>query len=350
MTIAPERKRQVDLAEHGIEPSGRVLLNPTTPVLYEHAILRGEARIAHGGPFVVDTGRHTGRSPKDKFAVVEPGSKDRIWWEKVNHPLAEDDFDALREKVARYLSEREDLYVVDAFAGADPKHRLRLRVITGMPYHALFSRTMFITPSEEELQDFEPEAVVLHAPGLEADPETDGTRSGTFTIFHPSKREILIGGTYYAGEIKKAIFTLMNDSLPLAGVLPMHCSANVGESGDVAIFFGLSGTGKTTLSADPERQLIGDDEHGWGDNGVFNIEGGCYAKVIRLSAEAEPEIYRTTRTFGTVLENVTDRRARPARPRRRLEDREHPRRLQARADRRTRCGRRWRGTRRTSSS
>ena len=198
----------------------------------------------------------------------------------------------------------DDLYVIDAFAGADPKQRIAVRVVTSYPYHALFARTMFIDPTEEELRDFEPQALVLHAPALESDPEADGTRSGTFVVLHPSRQEVLIGGTFYAGEIKKSIFTLMNDRLPLEGVFPMHCSANVGEDGDVAIFFGLSGTGKTTLSADPERSLIGDDEHGWGDDGVFNFEGGCYAKVINLSAEAEPEIYKTTRTYGTILENV----------------------------------------------
>ena len=192
---------------------------------------------------------------------------------------------------------------------------------------------MFIEPAADELEDFEPEALVLHAPAVEADPDEDGTRTGTFIVLHPSRTEVLIGGTFYAGEIKKSIFTVMNDRLPLEGVLPMHCSANVDDDGRVAIFFGLSGTGKTTLSADPERALIGDDEHGWGDGGVFNFEGGCYAKVIRLSAEAEPEIYRTTHTFGTILENVDRRRERRPRPRRRLEDREHARRLQARADR-----------------
>ena len=197
-----------------------------------------------------------------------------------------------------------DLYVVDAFAGADPKHRIAVRVVTNHPYHALFARTMFIDPSEAELREFEPQALVLHAPELESDPATDGTRTGTFVVLHPSREEVLIGGTFYAGEIKKSIFTLMNDRLPLEDVFPMHCSANVGDGSDVAIFFGLSGTGKTTLSADPARKLIGDDEHGWGDDGVFNFEGGCYAKVIRLSAEAEPEIYRMTHTFGTILENV----------------------------------------------
>jgi phosphoenolpyruvate carboxykinase (ATP) len=198
----------------------------------------------------------------------------------------------------------QDLYVVDAFAGADPAHRLSVRVITESPWHALFAKTVFIDPSPHELEAFEPQALVLHAPSVEAQPVEDRTRSGTFVVLHPTRHEVLIGGTFYAGEIKKSIFTLMNDLLPLDGVFPMHCSANVDDDGSVAIFFGLSGTGKTTLSADPERHLIGDDEHGWGDAGVFNIEGGCYAKVIRLSPEAEPEIHKTTHTFGTVLENV----------------------------------------------
>jgi phosphoenolpyruvate carboxykinase (ATP) len=235
--------------------------------------------------------------------VQEPGSESRIWWGKVNQPLSEEHFDGLREKVVGYL-EAQDLYVVDAFAGADEAHRIPVRVITDRPYHALFARTMFIEPSPEELDDFEPEALILHAPAVEADPDEDGTRSATFIVLHPGRTEVLIGGTFYAGEIKKSVFTVMNDRLPLEGVFPMHCSANVDEQSRVAIFFGLSGTGKTTLSADPERSLIGDDEHGWGDSGIFNIEGGCYAKVIRLLPEAEPQIYRTTRTFGTILENV----------------------------------------------
>jgi phosphoenolpyruvate carboxykinase (ATP) len=235
--------------------------------------------------------------------VREPESEKRIWWDDVNQEIGEEHFDGLRAKVVSYL-ERLDLYVVDAFAGADPAHRLPLRVVTYSPWHALFAKTLFIDPTEAELREHEPQALVLHAPAVEADPATDGTRSATFVVLHPSRAEIVIGGTYYAGEIKKSIFTLMNDRLPREGVLPMHCSANVGEDGRVAIFFGLSGTGKTTLSADPERHLIGDDEHGWGDEGVFNIEGGCYAKVIRLSEEAEPQIFRTTETFGTVLENV----------------------------------------------
>ncbi|HEY7694457.1 MAG TPA: phosphoenolpyruvate carboxykinase (ATP) [Gaiellaceae bacterium] len=288
---------------HGLNPEGRVYRQPTAALLYTHALAGGEGALAEGGPLCVDTGRFTGRSPKDKFVVREPGSESRIWWGTVNQPLSEELFDGLREKVVAYL-DAQDLYVVDAYAGADPAHRISVRVITDRPYHALFAKTMFIDPTEEELETFEPEALVLHAPAVEADPAEDGTRSGTFVVLHPGRTEVLIGGTFYAGEIKKSIFTVMNDRLPLEGVFPMHCSANVDDEGRVAIFFGLSGTGKTTLSADPERSLIGDDEHGWGDSGVFNVEGGCYAKVIRLSPEAEPEIYRTTRTFGTILENV----------------------------------------------
>jgi phosphoenolpyruvate carboxykinase (ATP) len=292
------------LAEHGIDVvRGRIYWHPTTSQLYTHALARGEARLAEGGPLVVDTGVHTGRSPKDKFIVREPGSEGRIWWSEVNAEISEDSFERLREKVASRLAE-DDVYVVDAFAGADPAHRLAVRVVTESPWHALFAKTLFIDPTPDELEQMETQALVLHAPTLTAAPEDDGTRSGTFVLLHPSRTEVLIGGTHYAGEIKKSIFTLMNDRLPLEGVFPMHCSANVDDEGRVAVFFGLSGTGKTTLSADPERHLIGDDEHGWGDQGVFNVEGGCYAKVIRLSRDAEPEIFKTTHTFGTVLENV----------------------------------------------
>ena len=302
MTTMDLRGR-VDLSIHGIHSAGEVVWNASTPVLYEHAVARGEARIGEGGPMVVDTGKHTGRSPQDKFIVREAASEDRIWWEG-NKELDEESFDHLRDKVTDFLGKQEMLYVVDAFAGADPEHRIAVRVVTTHPYHALFAKTMFIDPKPEELADFAPQALVLHAPVLEAVPDEDGTRTGTFIVLHPSRTEVLVGGTFYAGEIKKSIFTVMNDRLPLEGVFPMHCSANVDNDGRVAIFFGLSGTGKTTLSADPERALIGDDEHGWGSNGVFNFEGGCYAKVIRLSASAEPEIYRTTHTFGTILENV----------------------------------------------
>jgi phosphoenolpyruvate carboxykinase (ATP) len=291
------------LEGHGLDPEGRVYWNPTTSLLYTHALVREESRLAEGGPLVVDTGRHTGRSAKDKFFVREPESEGRIDWGDVNQPISEERFEGIREKLVGHLNER-DLYVVNAFAGADPAHRLLVRVVTDSPWHALFAKTLFIDPSEEELREFEPDALVLHSPAVEADPEEDETRSETFIVLHPSRAEVLIGGTEYAGEIKKSIFTVMNDRLPLEGVFPMHCSANVDDKGRVAIFFGLSGTGKTTLSADPERRLIGDDEHGWGDEGVFNFEGGCYAKVIRLSPDAEPEIYKAVHTFGTVLENV----------------------------------------------
>ncbi len=304
MAATTDTRARTDLAAHGIQPAGTVHWNPTTALLYMHALKRGDGVLAEGGPIVFNTGVHTGRSPKDKFVVREPGSEDRIWWGDVNHPLSEENFEGLRDKVVAHLEQRDEIYVVDAFAGADPAHRIAVRVITGLPYHALFAKTLFIEPTEDELRVFTPRAVVLHAPAVAADPAEDGTRTGTFVVLHPTRTEVVIGGTFYAGEIKKAIFTVMNDKLPLEGVLPMHCSANVGDDGNVAIFFGLSGTGKTTLSADPQRHLIGDDEHGWGDSGVFNIEGGCYAKVIHLSAEAEPEIFKTTRTFGTILENV----------------------------------------------
>ena len=292
------------LAAHGLRAEGRVLRNPTTSQLYTAALDRGEAVLAEDGPLVVDTGRFTGRSPKDKFVVHEPGSEERIWWSDTNAEISEEHFDGLRAKVVARL-EKSDVYVIDAFCGADPKHRLSVRVLTTHPYHALFAKTMFVEPSEAELGDFEPDVLVLHEPEVEADPAQDGTRTEVFVCLHPTRKEILIGGTFYGGEIKKSVFTLMNDRLPLEGVMPMHCSANVSQDGrDVAVFFGLSGTGKTTLSADPERLLIGDDEHGWGDDGVFNFEGGCYAKTIRLSEEAEPEIWKAVHSFGTVLENV----------------------------------------------
>ena len=294
----------VDVSALGIDPSGEVLRNPSTARLYMDALRAGDGVLADGGGLAVDTGRYTGRSPKDKFVVEEPESSTRIWWGEVNQPLPEDRFAALREKVVERLSSAATLYVVDAWAGSDPAHRIGVRVVTAHPYHALFARTMFIDPAATELDGFDAQAVVLHAPDVEADPEADGTRSGTFVALHPTRDELLIGGTYYAGEIKKGIFTVMNDRLPREDVFPMHCSANVAPDGSVAVFFGLSGTGKTTLSADPERALIGDDEHGWGDEGVFNIEGGCYAKTIRLSAQAEPEIYAAVHSFGTVLENV----------------------------------------------
>ena len=300
IAIVPGRE---GLREHGLDVRGRVYWHPTTSQLYSHTLLRREGQLAEGGPLVVDTGVHTGRSPKDKFIVREPGSQDRVWWSEINASLSEESFDRLREKVVARLEEG-DVYVVDALAGADPAHAIAVRVISESPWHTLFAKTLFIDPDEDALESFEPETLVLHAPSVTAVPEEDGTRTATFVVLHLSRSEVVIGGTFYAGEIKKSIFTVMNDRLPLAEVLPMHCSANVGVDGRVAVFFGLSGTGKTTLSADPTRHLIGDDEHGWGEDGIFNIEGGCYAKVIRLSAEAEPEIFETTRSFGTVLENV----------------------------------------------
>ncbi len=300
IATVPERD---ELVQHGLTVRGRIHWHPTTSQLYSHALARGDAQLAEGGALVVDTGRHTGRSPKDKFLVREPDSESRLWWSDVNAEISEDSFERLRDKVTERLSEG-DVYVVDAFAGADPEHRIAVRVITESPWHALFAKTLFIDPTPEELEDMEPQALVLHAPSVSAVPDEDGTRSETFVCLHPGRTEVVIGGTFYAGEIKKSIFTVMNDRLPLDGVFPMHCSANVDDDGHVAVFFGLSGTGKTTLSADPERHLIGDDEHGWSDDGIFNFEGGCYAKVIRLSAEAEPEIYAMTHAFGTVLENV----------------------------------------------
>jgi phosphoenolpyruvate carboxykinase (ATP) len=297
------RRGSVGLDAHGIAATGTVVWNATAPELYEHAIHRGEGVVAEGGPLVVSTGAHTGRAPKDKFVVKEPGSDARIWWGNVNQPFEEVGFDALRTRLTDYLAGR-DLFVVDAFAGAHPRHRLALRVVTDSAWHALFARTMFIVPEDDEFAHHKPEALVIHAPGFQAEPERDGTRAANFVVLHPTKQEVIIGGTQYAGEIKKSIFTLMNDRLPLKGVLSMHCSANVSTDGRVAVFFGLSGTGKTTLSTDATRPLIGDDEHAWGDDGVFNIEGGCYAKVIGLSPTAEPEIFRTTHMFGTVLENV----------------------------------------------
>jgi len=297
------RSGAVGLDAHGIEPSGAVWWNLPVAALYEHALARRDGELAEGGALVVSTGVHTGRAPKDKFLVREPGSEDRVWWGAVNQPIEREAAASLGARLRKHLG-GGDIYVIDAIAGADPTHRLSLRVVTESAWHALFARSLFIQPTDEELAGHVPEALVLHAPSFGADPAADGTRAANFVILHLTDQEILIGGTQYAGEIKKSIFTLMNDRLPNRGVLPMHCSANVGADGRVAVFFGLSGTGKTTLSTDSTRPLIGDDEHGWGEDGVFNIEGGCYAKVIRLSPAAEPEIYATTRMFGTVLENV----------------------------------------------
>jgi phosphoenolpyruvate carboxykinase (ATP) len=291
------------LENHGLHNVRREHWNHNTPKLYEHIINADEGTVAHLGPIVVRTGLHTGRAAKDKFIVKEPGTSDKVWWGKVNIAYDSELFDAMFRRCASYLQGR-DLYIQDCFAGYDPRYRLPIRIITETAWHSLFARNLFIQAQPEELTNHKPEFTVLHVPNFLAVPELDKTNSETFILVNLSRKLVLIGGTSYAGEIKKSIFTVMNFLLPQQKILSMHCSANVGEKGDVAIFFGLSGTGKTTLSADPNRKLIGDDEHGWSPDGVFNFEGGCYAKVIRLSEESEPEIYQTTRMFGTILENV----------------------------------------------
>jgi len=288
---------------HGLTPAGAVHWNLSPAELYEAALKRGEGRLAHMGGFTAVTAPHTGRSPDDKYTVRDQTTEDVVHWGTVNVPMDPDTFATLREMVVEHLNGRE-LFVRDARAGEDPEAGLAVRVVTPSAWHNLFAYNMFLRPTPEQLADARPDFTVLHAPELKADPEVHGTRSGTFVVVNFTEREVLIGGTRYAGEIKKSIFSVLNHLLPARGILPMHCSANVGEKGDVALFFGLSGTGKTTLSADPARGLIGDDEHGWGDDGVFNFEGGCYAKVINLSPEAEPEIFQATRMFGTILENV----------------------------------------------
>jgi len=277
--------------------------NLQPPALYEEAVRREEGQAVAGGAFNAVTTPHTGRSPNDKFVVKEPSSDGDIVWGKVNQPLSEAHFDVLHHDVAHYLGKRE-LFVRDLFAGADPAQRVPVRFVSPSAWHTLFVYNMFLRPTTPELAGFEPEFTVLHAPEFQADPTRHGTRTGTFIAMHLARRVVLIGGTRYAGEMKKSMFTILNYVYPKRGILSMHCSANVGARGDVAIFFGLSGTGKTTLSADATRGLIGDDEHGWSDTGVFNFEGGCYAKVIRLSREGEPEIWAATRMFGTILENV----------------------------------------------
>ena len=275
--------------------------NLSAAELYELALRRNEGSLGADGQLMVETGKHTGRAPKDKFFVREPGSESRIDWE-ANKAIDGARFDALLERVSAYLSERE-VFTLDTYVGADERYRLPIRVVTEAAWQSLFARNLFLTPAETPA-DFEPEFTVVDAAQFNADPARDGTNSSTFVLVHFGKRLVLIGGTRYAGEIKKSVFTIMNYLMPLRDVLSMHCSANVGEAGDVAIFFGLSGTGKTTLSADAKRPLIGDDEHGWSADGIFNFEGGCYAKVIRLSQSAEPEIWAATHRFGTVLENV----------------------------------------------
>ncbi|MFQ5462884.1 MAG: phosphoenolpyruvate carboxykinase (ATP) [Phycisphaerae bacterium] len=292
----------VGIDQHGIVDPGDVYWNLSSAELYEHSLSAGIGSLAANGGIVCTTGPHTGRSPNDKFFVEEPSTRDQIDWGSVNKPISEANFDRLHQRVIQHCRGRR-LYVRDMFAGADESTRISIRVVNETAWHNLFASQLFIRPAPGSTGDHRPEFTILNVPGCKADPATDGTRSETFVVLNFAKKLILIGGTAYAGEIKKSIFTLMNYLLPQAGVLSMHCSANIGSAGDTALFFGLSGTGKTTLSADPDRRLIGDDEHGWGDGGVFNIEGGCYAKCIHLSKETEPQIFDAIR-FGAVLENV----------------------------------------------
>jgi phosphoenolpyruvate carboxykinase (ATP) len=295
------KRTDYELDNYGIRGAARVFWNLSAPELYEEIARRNEGVLSAKGALLVDTGEHTGRAAKDKAVVREPSSQDQVFWGEVNKEISQEKFNALKDRMMAHATGR-DLFVQDTFAGADPDYRLPVRIINEFAWHSLFARTMFI--SDNSATTHKPEFTVINFPNFQADPQRDGTRSPTFILLDFSQRLVLIGGTSYAGETKKSVFTILNYLLPQRGVMSMHCSANVGDHGDVAIFFGLSGTGKTTLSADPERRLIGDDEHGWSDNGVFNFEGGCYAKVIRLSEEAEPDIYRTTGMFGTVLENV----------------------------------------------
>jgi len=299
-----EGTKKFRLEDQGIKGVKKVFWNLSVPILYEESVKRGEAIISANGPLIARTGKYTGRSPHDKFTVKEPSSDNNMWWGKVNKPFDTEKFDRLHERVLEYLKDKE-LFVQDCYAGADSTHQIPIRVINEFAWHNIFVRNMFVRINDAaKLSEHIPEYTVISVPNFKADPARDGTHSEAFIIPHFGKKIILVGGTHYAGEIKKSVFTLLNYLLPQKGIMSMHCSANVGEKGDSAIFFGLSGTGKTTLSADPERGLIGDDEHGWSDDGVFNFEGGCYAKVIRLSAKAEPEIFATTKRFGTILENV----------------------------------------------
>ena len=302
--MSMQLERAHGLEAVGLVRCGRVHWNLSPAALYEEAIHRGEGTLAAEGPLVCRTGQHTGRSPNDKFVVREPSSEQHVHWGGVNRPIDVDKFDALHRDMMNYLQDKE-LYVLDAWAGAAPAYRLPIRVVNEFAWHNLFARNMFL-PENDPARRAEhlPQFTVIDAPNFKADPARHGTRSDVFILVHFGRKMVLIGGTSYAGEIKKSIFTVLNYTLPQQGVLSMHCAANIGQGGDTALFFGLSGTGKTTLSSDPHRGLIGDDEHGWSDEGVFNFEGGCYAKVIKLSAEAEPQIYATTRRFGTILENV----------------------------------------------
>ncbi len=302
--IAKDRASDFGLKHHGLTNLHMAYWNLVEPALYEEAMFRREGNISHLGPLVVNTGKHTARAANDKFVVQEATTTDKIWWGQYNRPFSADKFSAVYARLQAFLQDR-DLFVQDCYVGADPNYQLPIRVITEYAWHSLFARNMFIRiDALDQLKRHVPEFTIIAAPSFQGVPSIDGTLTPTFILLNFEQKLVIIGGSGYGGEIKKSAFTILNYLLPLQGVMTMHCSANVGKAGDVALFFGLSGTGKTTLSADPRRHLIGDDEAGWSDEGVFNFEGGCYAKVINLSATAEPEIYACTRRFGTILENV----------------------------------------------
>ncbi len=303
MQVFGTRLSSVDLASQGIQHTGNQYWNLNTEHLYEQSLRRGEGHMASGGALVVKTGKHTGRSANDKFTVHDDMTEDTVWWGDVNVPMTPEHFDTLHAAFLDHMADK-DLFVQDLWGGSDKNNRLAVRTVGEYAWHSLFCRTMLIEPTADEAPLMQPQFTIINLPSFRADPATMGTRSETVIAVNFKKGLVLIGGTEYAGENKKSVFSILNYLLPAKDIMPMHCSANIGPDGDVAIFFGLSGTGKTTLSADSRRTLIGDDEHGWTDDSVFNFEGGCYAKVIKLSAEAEPEIYATTKRYGTVLENV----------------------------------------------
>ncbi|MEO7602982.1 MAG: phosphoenolpyruvate carboxykinase, partial [Sphingomicrobium sp.] len=299
-----QRVPAIGLERQGISVPAEIHWNLTTAPLVERALNRGEAMLAKDGPIVVKTGKHTGRSANDKFTVKDETTESTVWWGKSNKPMDPAKWANLKADFLAQLGEMKTLFVQDLYGGSQPEHRVNVRVINEYAWHNLFIRTMLVRPEAWEIEGFVPEFTIIDLPSFRADPERHGCRSETVIAVNLTEKMILIGGTEYGGEMKKGVFGLLNFMLPEDGIMPMHCSANIGANGDTAVFFGLSGTGKTTLSADPSRTLIGDDEHGWSDTAVFNFEGGCYAKMIRLSAESEPEIYATTKRFGTVLENV----------------------------------------------
>lgn len=299
-----DRKPALGLDALGVGDAATIHWNLPTAPLVEHAVQRGEGKLAKDGPLVVATGKHTGRSAKDKFIVRDATTEDNVWWGEVNRAMSPEHFAALKADFLSALGAKDTLFVQDLYGGSQPEHRVKVRVVNEFAWHSLFIRTLLVRPEPAELPGFEHEYTIIDLPSFRADPVKHGTRSETVIAVNLTEKLILIGGTAYAGEMKKSVFGLLNYLLPVKGIMPMHCSANIGPNGDTAVFFGLSGTGKTTLSADASRTLIGDDEHGWSDTAVFNFEGGCYAKMINLSAEAEPEIFATTKRFGTVLENV----------------------------------------------